>query len=66
MVSTRPPGVTVLIDGKDTGQRTPIRRPYSLPAGRHTITFVMNDGKRYSYPIQIDANQTTKLMKLLR
>lgn len=66
MISTRPPGVKVLIDGKDTGRRTPIRKPYALPVGRHVITFVMSDSRTYDFDVYIDKDRVTKFAKLLR
>jgi serine/threonine protein kinase len=66
MISTRPPGVKVLIDGKDTGQRTPIRKPYALPVGTHVITFVMSDSRRYDFDVRIEKGRVTKFAKLLR
>lgn len=66
MVSTRPPGVSVMIDGKPTGLRTPIRRPHALPPGKHSITFLMDDGRKYDFSVRITAGQTTKMVKMLR
>ena len=66
MISTRPPGVKVLIDGKDTGQRTPIRKPYALPVGTHVITFVMSDSRRFDFDVRIEKDRVTKFAKLLR
>jgi serine/threonine protein kinase len=66
MVSTRPPGLSVLIDGKPTGMRTPIRHPHPLPPGTHTITFLMDDGKKKDFDVKITAGETTKMVKALR
>ena len=66
IVSTRPPGVWVLIDGKETGLKTPIRKPVALPAGKHVITFVMGNGRRYDFDVSISAGEITKLDKPLR
>jgi hypothetical protein len=66
MVATRPPGLSVLIDGKSTGMRTPIRHPHPLPPGTHTITFLMDDGKKKDFDVTITAGETTKMLKTLR
>ncbi len=66
MVSTRPPGLSVSIDGKSTGMRTPIRHPHPLSPGKHSITFLMDDGRKYDFDVKIAAGQTTKMVKALR
>jgi eukaryotic-like serine/threonine-protein kinase len=66
LVSTTPQGVAVTIDGKATGLKTPIRQPHALAAGKHVITFVMDDGKTYNFDVVINEGETTKLIKPLR
>lgn len=66
LVSTTPQGVEVIIDGKKTGLKTPIRQPYALAAGKHQITFVLSDGASYNFEVVVNEGEVTKLIKPLR
>ncbi len=60
------PWARVWIDGKDTGQTTPVapRNHFGLAPGRHLVTFVVA-GKRYDFPVAIEAGKETRLSKQL-
>ena len=58
--------VEVVIDGKKTGLKTPIRQPYALAAGKHQITFVLSDGTSYNFEVVVNEGEVTKLIKPLR
>ena len=66
MGSTRPLGLPVRIAGRDTGLKTPIRKPLELAAGRHTVSFVMPSGKVYDFSVTISAGENLRFMKNLR
>ncbi|MBK8013436.1 MAG: protein kinase [Deltaproteobacteria bacterium] len=66
VVATRPPGVSVMIDEKPIGARTPIRTPIRLSAGTHVISFELTNGRRYDFDFEIEAGETTRLTKQLR
>jgi len=59
------PWAKVLIDGKDTGRKTPIvpTNPIKLSAGSHKVTFVLPDGQSYNFNIKINPGEQTKLIK---
>jgi hypothetical protein len=65
LIANTKPWARVIIDGKDTGQWTPIvgKRKLSLPAGSHKITFKTKDGKTLTVNVSIKAGQTTKVIK---
>ncbi len=66
LIADTTPWARVLVDGKDTGKMTPIadRAKISLPAGKHTVTFVVGD-KRYSYTIFVEPGQDYVMNKQL-
>ncbi len=66
LVSTKPPGVAVWIDGKKTSLKTPIRTPHPVSAGKHVISFEMEDGQKYSFEVTVAPGETKKLVKPLR
>ncbi|MCK6550922.1 PEGA domain-containing protein, partial [Myxococcota bacterium] len=66
VIATKPPGVGVIIDGKSTGLRTPIRHPHAVTPGRHVITFEMSDGQKYSFEVVVAPGETKKIVKQLR
>ena len=66
LISTSPGGVAVQIDGKDTGLKTPIRKPHPLSGGVHTVTLTTAEGKTYDFEVTISPGGTTKLVKRLR
>jgi hypothetical protein len=65
LIANTKPWARVIIDGKDTGQWTPIvgKRKLSLSAGSHKITFKTKDGKTLTVNVNIKAGQTTKVIK---
>jgi serine/threonine protein kinase len=65
LIANTKPWARVIIDGKDTGQWTPIvgKRKLSLSAGSHKITFKTKDGKTLTVNVTIKAGQTTKVIK---
>jgi serine/threonine protein kinase len=66
MVITKPSGVPVMIDGRETGLRTPIRQPYALRPGKHTVSFSLDDGRRIDFPVRIEPGATVRMDKTLR
>jgi serine/threonine-protein kinase len=50
MVTSTPPGATVLVNGKATGKTTPAQ--IALPPGKYTVT-IERDGRQASQPVQI-------------
>jgi hypothetical protein len=59
-VLTKPAGATVLLDGEDLGQKTPINK-YKLGVGPHTITVTSPDGTiTKNLGIDMKAGQTVK------
>jgi serine/threonine protein kinase len=65
LIANTKPWARVIIDGKDTGQWTPIvgKKKLSLSAGSHKITFKTKDGKTLTVNVTIKAGQTTKVIK---
>jgi len=65
LIANTKPWARVIIDGRDTGQWTPIvgKRKLSLSAGSHKITFKTKDGKTLNVNVTIKAGQTTKVIK---
>jgi len=65
LIANTKPWARVIIDGKDTGQWTPIvgKRKLSLSAGNHKITFETKDGKTLTVNVSIKAGETTKVIK---
>jgi hypothetical protein len=60
------PVASILVDGEDTGLKTPIRgHALPLKPGRHKITFVVA-GERFTYPVVIKAGETTRMSKDLQ
>jgi hypothetical protein len=67
LVANTHPWSQVWVDGQDTGKHTPIipGAPLSLTPGRHTITFVTKNGRRFDFPVEIQPGQTVRLTKKL-
>ncbi len=65
LVTTRPSGVAVWIDGEDTGLRTPIREPFDISAGEHVLTFVTDDGLRYHFAVVVRRGAPTRVDRTL-
>ena len=62
MISSKPP-CEIEIDGKSTGLRTP-QRAIPLSAGAHKVTLVNSDASvNKTLMVQINAGQSTKLVK---
>ena len=64
LVTSSRPSARLIIDGKDTGRRTPISpaQPLELTAGPHTLTYVADDGTKATRAVTILANETTKVV----
>ncbi|MFH0902031.1 MAG: hypothetical protein V2A73_15480, partial [Pseudomonadota bacterium] len=60
------PWAEVLVDGKETGRRTPIanRAKIPLPPGTHKVTLVVG-GKRHEFEVVIKAGRTTHFKKTI-
>lgn len=54
------PIARILIDGKDIQQETPLK--LSLPAGRHKVTFVIDQDK-YTFTTTVEDGKTTRVVK---
>jgi len=60
------PAAKILIDGNDTGFKTPISgNKLALAPGKHKITFVIGDDK-FTYPVLIKAGATESITKDLQ
>ena len=66
VANTVPWGAKVLVDGRDTGQVTPVmpRKKIPLKPGRHKITFVLA-GKKHTYSISVQPGKIARLIKKL-
>jgi hypothetical protein len=53
------PSAEIVIDGQDTGLRTPQTVP--LGAGHHTVTLLRRERKPSTYGIKIEPGRTTRL-----
>jgi serine/threonine-protein kinase len=62
-VRTIPRGADILIDGKNTGRKTPDR--IELPAGTYTIVLYMPGYQAIRETVTIEANQTLQINKTL-
>ena len=51
-------GARVVIDGTDTGLTTPVAE-HPLPAGKHTVTLELEDGKSVSHSVDVVADELT-------
>ena len=63
MITTSPTGIPVVIDGKPTGLKTPVRRPHPLAPGTHVVRLVGRSGRPTDYSVKITPGSTTKLVK---
>ncbi len=63
LLSTRPSGLMVRIDGEDIGLKTPMQKPFRLSAGKHTVTCVGKDGREFSFDVNIQARGIHKIDK---
>lgn len=66
LVANTQPWARVFVDGKDTGQSTPIppSRRLRLTPGRHTITFA-SDHKKLDYTVVVRQGEEIRLIKVL-
>ena len=66
VANTMPWGATVLVDGKNTGKKTPVapRSKIALKPGKHRVTFVLN-GKKHKFSVTITSGKTARLIKKL-
>jgi hypothetical protein len=65
LVANTKPWARVIVDGKDTGRWTPIpiKNPIRLPAGKHRITFVTEDGRKLESQVEILPGESTKIIQ---
>jgi len=65
LVANTKPWARVIVDGKDTGRWTPIpaNNPIRLPAGKHRITFVTEDGRKIESQVEIRPGENTKIIQ---
>jgi len=60
------PQAKILVDGVETGMKTPINgHALQLAPGKHKVTFVIGDD-RFTYPVTIKAGATESLSKDLQ
>jgi hypothetical protein len=64
-IESKPPGAKVSIDGKDTGQLTPLKK-WKLPAGTHAVMLTAPHGTVENVTIKIKKDKTEKLKRDLR
>ena len=59
------PWAKVLINGRDTGRKTPIvpTHPIKLSPGGYKVTFVLPTGESYNFNIKIKSGEQTKIIK---
>ncbi|MBX7114070.1 MAG: protein kinase [Myxococcaceae bacterium] len=62
--STKPPGAEVIINGKPTGQNTPIAlsNALELPVGKHKVTFKLDGKTAGPFEINVTQNNIEKLV----
>jgi hypothetical protein len=60
------PWARILVDGRDTGHRTPLApgQRLALSPGPHRVTFEVQ-GQRFSFPVKIVTGTTTRLVHRL-
>jgi serine/threonine protein kinase len=58
------PWARVFVDGRDTGQNTPIRR-MAVPAGSHRIGLRTNDGRMHEVTVDVPAGETVRIVRQL-
>jgi hypothetical protein len=67
VTNSDPPAARVLVDGRDTGQVTPVSPANKIPltVGRHTVTFQLGK-QRFDYPVEIrEGPEPTRLIRKL-
>jgi hypothetical protein len=64
LLTSRPVGATVFVNGKNLGRQTPIgaSSPLRLPPGKHTITLKLKR-KSISFTIRVEAGATLRQIK---
>jgi hypothetical protein len=60
VVQSHPPA-RVILDGRDTGRRTPLQR-LELPAGRHRLELQTAQGDRRAMNVEIRRGETTRVV----
>jgi hypothetical protein len=67
VIMSDPAGAQVLLDGIDTGKKTPIgnRQRLTAAAGKRKLTLVLGENK-WSFMVDIEAGQTEAISKTLR
>lgn len=58
------PWAHVYLDGRDTGEMTPVRH-LEVPAGPHTIGLKRSDGRMQEWSIEVEAGETVRVIKQL-
>ena len=58
------PWARVFLDGRDTGQNTPVRS-LRVPAGRHTIGLRTDDGTVHTVEVSVHAGETERIVRQL-
>ncbi|MCZ7686586.1 MAG: PEGA domain-containing protein [Sandaracinaceae bacterium] len=58
------PWARVFVDGRDTGQSTPVRN-LRVPAGRHEIGLRTADGVMHTVQVDVAADETTRIVRQL-
>lgn len=58
------PWARVFVDGRDTGQSTPVRS-LRVPAGRHEIGLRTADGVMHTVQVDVAADETTRIVRQL-
>jgi hypothetical protein len=58
------PWARVFIDGRDTGQNTPVRQ-MAVPAGSHRIGLRTSDGQMHTITVDVPAGETVRVVRQL-
>jgi serine/threonine protein kinase len=58
------PWARVFIDGRDTGQNTPVRQ-MPVPAGTHRIGLRTNDGRMHELTVDVPPGETVRIVRQL-
>ena len=56
------PWARVFLDGRDTGQNTPVRS-MAVPAGSHRIGLRTSDGQMHEVTVDVPAGETTRVVR---
>lgn len=58
------PWARVFIDGRDTGQNTPVRQ-MAVPAGSHRIGLRTSDGEMHVITVDVPPGETVRVVRQL-